>query len=434
MNTGLKHKGGVTGMSEPAQNELKEKRDNARTIRRHNIRTILELFRHSDTLTVQDITGPARLSKTSVIKILNTLLGDGILQTAGKGPSGEEGGKRPLQFALNAEFGYIITVILGTEHILCTFFNLKLLPVSSVSESVTPTLSYESTVVKIAGLIEAGRAQAGISSEKICGISVGCEGIISSDRGVLLHPVHHKWKNDLPLVQDLRTLLDFECPIVLDNDCRNLARMEMIARNDTQLSAAIIFTGYAIGGCIVNCGNILSGKNGLIGEFGHIVMEPESLLTCACGNNGCFEAVASSGRLLQLAYEAPETEKTTLRQKITTATLKTGDIFRAADTGDAFARKKLDIIIKYYSLFIHNVSLMHDIDTVIMQGDFATAGEYFLSQLKKRVNAYRFHRLRHELHISYSLLLDKGYQESAQKGGANLMLSRFMDGFSGMAP
>lgn len=420
-------------MREPVQKEQREKRDNARTIRCHNIRTILELFRRSETLTVQDITGPARLSKTSVIKILNTLLESGILQTAGKGPSGEEGGKRPLQFTLNAEAGYIITVILNTEQILCTFFDLKLRPVHSVREAVTPALSYEETLAKMAGLIESGKVNAKIPSGKICGISVGCEGIISSDRGMLLHPVHHKWKNDLPLTEDLRALLGFECPIVLDNDCRNLARMEMIARDDMRLSAAVVFTGYAIGGCIIRDGTILSGENGLIGEFGHIVMEPESSLTCSCGNNGCLEAVASSGRLLQLAYEAPETEETVLRGKITASALETGDIFSAADAGDVFARSLLDVIIKYYSLFIHNVSLMHDIDTVIIQGDFAGAGEYFLMQLKKRVNAYRFHKLRHELHITYSRLRDTGYQESAQKGGANLMLSRYLDDFSGTA-
>lgn len=421
-------------MSEPVQNEPREKRDNARTIRRHNIRAILELFRGSETLTVQDITGPARLSKTSVIKILNALLQSGILRTAGKGPSGEEGGKRPLQFALNAQYGYIGTVILNTEQIICTFFDLKLQPVGFTNEAVTPALSYGDTVAKIACLIQKGMADAGIPSDKICGISVGCEGIISSDRGMLLHPVHHKWPNDLPLVQDLGALLNFECSITLDNDCRNLARMEMIAREDTQLSAAVIFTGYAIGGCIVSRGHILSGENGLIGEFGHIVMEPESPLACSCGNNGCLEAVASSGRLLQLAYEAPDTAETVLREKITAAKLQITDIFSAADDGDGFAREKLDIIIKYYSLFIHNVSLMHDIDTVILQGDFARAGDYFLTQLKKRVNAYRFHKLRHELHIGYSRLRDEGYQKSAQKGGAHLMLSRFLDGFSGMAP
>ena len=420
-------------MREPVQKEQREKRDNARTIRCHNIRTILELFRRSETLTVQDITGPARLSKTSVIKILNTLLENGILQTAGKGPSGEEGGKRPLQFTLNAEAGYIITVILNTEQILCTFFDLKLRAVHSVREAVTPALSYEETLAKIASLIESGKANAAIPSGKICGISVGCEGIISSDRGMLLHPVHHKWKNDLPLTEDLRTLLGFECPIVLDNDCRNLARMEMIARDDMRLSAAVIFTGYAIGGCIIRDGTILSGENGLIGEFGHIVMEPESSLICSCGNNGCLEAVASSGRLLQLAYEAPETEETILRGKIAGAALQIGDIFSAADGGDDFARKILDVIIKYYSLFIHNASLMHDIDTVIIQGDFAKAGNYFLGRLKERVKAYRFHKLRHELHIGYSRLRDQNYPESAQKGGANLMLSRFLDDFSGTA-
>lgn len=424
----------AAGMNEPVQHEPREKRDNARTIRRQNIRTILELFRDSDTLTVQDITGPARLSKTSVIKILGALLQSGILRTAGKGPSGEEGGKRPLQFALDAEYGCIVTVILNTERIICTFFDIRLKPIGTVSEAVTPALSYEETVKKIAALIGSGAEKARISPDKICGISVGCEGIISSDRGILLHPVHHKWRNDLPLVQDLRALLNFECPIMLDNDCRNLARMEMIARGDMQLSAAVIFTGHAIGGCIVSRGSILSGENGLIGEFGHIVMEPESPLVCACGNNGCLEAVASSGRLLQLACEAPETEKTVLRQKITASELQIGDIFSAADAGDDFARRILDIIIKYYSLFIHNVSLMHDIDTVIIQGDFARAGDYFLAQLKKRVNAYRFHKLRHELHIGYSRLRDAGYQDSAQKGGAHLMLSRFLDGFSGMAP
>ena len=53
-----------------------------------------------------------------------------------------------------------------------------------------------------------------------------------------------------------------------------------------------IFIGTGIGGGLIIDGQLYSGFNHSAGEIGHMVIDVHGP-KCGCGNNGCFEALAS---------------------------------------------------------------------------------------------------------------------------------------------
>jgi predicted NBD/HSP70 family sugar kinase len=90
--------------------------------------------------------------------------------------------------------------------------------------------------------------------------------------------------------------------ICLSNDANCFALAECLlgsAKGARSVFGVIIGTG--VGGGIVFDGQIWNGANGIAGEWGHNVLEPEGD-PCYCGRRGCVETVIS-GPALELRYE-----------------------------------------------------------------------------------------------------------------------------------
>ena len=54
----------------------------------------------------------------------------------------------------------------------------------------------------------------------------------------------------------------------------------------------MIAIGTGLGGGIILNGNLWRGEDGMAGEIGHIIIDPDGPL-CNCGNYGCFESFVS---------------------------------------------------------------------------------------------------------------------------------------------
>ncbi len=87
------------------------------------------------------------------------------------------------------------------------------------------------------------------------------------------------------------------CPSVVDNDCSAAAYGEYrlgAARGHRHVLYVGVGTG--IGGGIVVDGRIDRGAHGFAGEIGHMIVERDGP-RCGCGNDGCWETVASGSAL-----------------------------------------------------------------------------------------------------------------------------------------
>jgi predicted NBD/HSP70 family sugar kinase len=63
-----------------------------------------------------------------------------------------------------------------------------------------------------------------------------------------------------------------------------------------------ITVSEGIGTGIIAHGQLISGRRGMAGEFGHVPLEPDGPL-CSCGNRGCWEVLASNRAALRYYSE-----------------------------------------------------------------------------------------------------------------------------------
>jgi glucokinase len=97
---------------------------------------------------------------------------------------------------------------------------------------------------------------------------------------------------DFPLAQRIQDT--FDIPTSVDNDV-NLGALGEAWKGAARGYANIvgIMIGTGIGGGIVINGEIYRGQNKTAGEIGHMVLDLNSEIRCGCGQDGCFEALAS---------------------------------------------------------------------------------------------------------------------------------------------
>ena len=97
--------------------------------------------------------------------------------------------------------------------------------------------------------------------------------------------------HDLPLGPRLEARLGI--PTIVENDVRaaalGLHRRRLFGPVE---SLALLAIGTGISAGVVLDGALHRGAHGLAGEIGHVIIEPGGP-RCACGNQGCFEAVAA---------------------------------------------------------------------------------------------------------------------------------------------
>lgn len=154
----------------------------------------------------------------------------------------------------------------------------------------TPTTNYEDVVRKIADMVV--EVEASIDQGRLR-VGLGTPGSVSPFSGLLRNSnaVH---MNGRPFAADLTQALDRR-PLRIENDANCFAMSE--AADGAAVGARIVFgviMGTGVGGGVVVDGKVLSGANGVAGEWGHNKLpgpsaEEAAAPPCWCGRQGCLE-------------------------------------------------------------------------------------------------------------------------------------------------
>jgi fructokinase len=155
----------------------------------------------------------------------------------------------------------------------------------------TPAGDYDGTLRAIGMLVEQARAAGGGP----CSVGLGTPG--SQTPEGLMKNANSQCLNGRPLQADLQRLLGQ--PVRLANDANCLALSE--ATDGAGAGAEVVFAvilGTGTGAGIAVHGRVLTGPNGLAGEWGHNPLpwaEPEQdpMFDCYCGRRGCIETLLS---------------------------------------------------------------------------------------------------------------------------------------------
>jgi fructokinase len=156
----------------------------------------------------------------------------------------------------------------------------------------TPRHDYQATLEAIARLVAEVESEAGGAAS----VGIGIPGAISPATG-LAKNANSTWLNGRPLHGDLERALGR--PVRLANDANCFALSE--ASDGAAAGARVVFgaiVGTGAGGGIVVDGRVLTGANGIGGEWGHNPLpwpDPAELPgpACYCSRRGCIELFLS---------------------------------------------------------------------------------------------------------------------------------------------
>jgi fructokinase len=159
----------------------------------------------------------------------------------------------------------------------------------------TPAGDYAATLRAVAALVQQGRNTAQAQGLASPSVGVGSPG--SETPAGRMKNCNSTCLNGQPLRTDLQALLSQ--PIALANDANCLAWSE--ATDGAGAGAEVVFAailGTGAGAGIAVRGQVLTGPNGLAGEWGHnplpwVEAADTPLPACYCGRAGCVETYVS---------------------------------------------------------------------------------------------------------------------------------------------
>ncbi|WP_418005829.1 ROK family protein [Mycobacterium sp. PDNC021] len=221
-----------------------------------------------------------------------------------------------------------------------------------------------------------GAALGAAAGRPLRGVGVGSAGPIDVSAGTV-SPLNISVWQQFPLVQRLaeRTGL----PVRLAGDVVCLAMGEQwrgAGQGARFLLGMVVSTG--IGGGLVLDGAPYLGRTGNAGHIGHVVVDPDGP-RCACGGQGCVEAVASGPHLARWAHEhgwdAP-------------ADADAKALADAAGRGDPVAVQAFARGADAIAVAIASAAAVCDLDLVVLGGGVANAGEVLFAPLRAALPRY----------------------------------------------
>jgi len=246
------------------------------------------------------------------------------------------------------------------------------------SVAADPDLAIE----QIAAVIRSAVASAGATMDAVTAVGVGVPGRVDRATGTVTFAVNLGWHH-LPLGERLAATLGV--PVDVENDVRTAAaglhRRGPFGRID-DLAYLSIGTGISAG--IVLGGRVHRGVRGVAGEIGHIVLEPGGP-RCACGLDGCFEALAAGSAIARAARDAIATGQTTSLATIADPTAE--DVFAAAAAGDAIASGIVERATTWIARMVHALVLAYDVRLVAIGGGVSNAGGPLLERIQAGLDA-----------------------------------------------
>ncbi len=175
-----------------------------------------------------------------------------------------------------------------------------------------------------------------IERSAILGVGVASAGPVDLQAGIVRQaPTIQGWV-DVPLRAILAARTGLRIELHNDGHVAALAEWRFgSGRGCAHFVYVTISTG--IGGGVILDGRLVLGRHGMAAEVGHMTLQPDGPL-CGCGNQGCWEALASGSALARCAAQALAQGEPSLIAAIAGgATVSGAHVALAAERGDALA-------------------------------------------------------------------------------------------------
>lgn len=341
---------------------------------------VLSSIWQKEPFTKMDVVRKAHLSLPTVTNVLSDLEIEGYVVHAGDGAS--RGGRPPTLYRFNPRTRYVIGAQIHINTISVGLIDLFENAIDIVEFPFTEDATAEYVVTS---LIEGTRkllSAQGASIEKLLGIGLGIPGFVNLEKGVWLNFPWSPAVKDIPL----RSLLEheFHIPVFMRNDINVCAEAELrYGPTPTDRDMLLVTSHEGLKASVVVDGQILTGKHGIFGSVGHLIVE-ENGLQCYCGTRGCLETYASGRAIRKLVAQRPDILR-----------LIGGDpgaenlsyrIFERARGGCERCQEVVESFLPYMARAFASMIRFTDIYTLVLLGIYVEGGDYLRNRLYTEIS------------------------------------------------
>ncbi len=267
-----------------------------------------------------------------------------------------------------------IGIDLGGTKTESLLLNPEGLPMLRSRQQTPRDRGYQAILDRVCAMID--EAARHVPPHGACTVGVGIPGSIDAATG-LVHNANTTCLIGKPLQQDLEKRLGRAVGIENDANCFTLAECRQGAgRGYGRVFGVIMGTGC--GGGIYCSGGIITGLNGIAGEWGHCSIDPDGA-PCYCGNKGCIETKISGGGVEKIFYER------------FARALSMRDIVQGYRDSDPACALVFAGFLDDFGRALGGLISMLDPDAVILGGGLSHIDELYSLGVEK-VRRYAFHR------------------------------------------
>lgn len=257
---------------------------------------VLERIRELQPISRVDLAGATGLQPSTVSSIAEQLLKERWIKEGAiiKTPRG----RRPTMLSLNDDMAIIVADVRPARAVVAVidlngrFLSREVVPLPSDARKAGQAIA--ATMEKLR------ERQPNMIFE---GVGLSVPGRVDPETNRLVLAPNLKW-TEYDVAADLSKRLKLR--VELENDANACLLSELwFGHIDGVHDAVLVAISEGVGAAVLSGGRILSGRNGLAGEFGHMCIDSTGP-RCGCGQVGCWEMFASSRAALRYYSELKE--------------------------------------------------------------------------------------------------------------------------------
>lgn len=353
------------------------KTGNNKFLKEYNEAGILDLIRTGKALSRADLSKATGLSPTATGIIVSALIEKGYIRERGTGES--TGGRRPVLLELVPESYYSIG------------FDVDVGSVLYIVMDITGKVVYEGSADMDTGTPEAAVSALGayvdeiirsreIDKERLLGVGISVPGLVEPDTQRVILAPNLGWE-DVDLGAMLKEKL--EMPVHVENEAMASAICENWIGECREIDNFIcVNIKSGIGAGIFTGGRPYKGSSGSAGEVGHVVVDEDGP-KCGCGNHGCLETIASTGRIVDKARKIARQDGASFLCKAdNSGSIDLDNIIYAARAGNEKALVLLNDAARYIGIALSSLVNTLNPSKIVLGKDFVKYGDLVMNTIR----------------------------------------------------
>lgn len=340
----------------------------SKSLGNNNLFDIFKLIHQKGEATRNELIAQSGYSSGTISNHVSTLIDRGLVVEKEKMIS--QGGRRPVMLRINPEGYYIFAVKIEITRTELHLLDLELNTVEKREISYEVEESYKRVINFLNNHVEELITKHELENKDILGCGLSVPALVDTRRSVIYFAPNLRWQ-EKKIVEDLDLSLEF--PVFVGNDAKLGAITEKYSKSNGAQNLVYISVNEGIGCGIVINDEIYLGSSTNAGEFGHVIIEKGGS-SCHCGNEGCWETLASESRITGAWKER------------TGENLSKKEIYELGREGDEIARDVFQEVAENIGLGVANIINSLSPEKVVIGGGILNIQEYIESTIARIVS------------------------------------------------